>query len=110
MDLSHDHGLDLVHPLTNDSGRPLVESAMTSFLRRGSKILVPVLRWPTAARIDTVHLFGVASLVVVRWAQSFVMLGPFSLLLELAEVRDLRFAKLGKLFIQFWHSLWPFPD
>jgi hypothetical protein len=55
-------------------------------------------------------LFGVASLVVVRWAQSFVMLGPFSLLLELAEVQDLRFAKLGELFIQFWHGLWSFPD
>jgi hypothetical protein len=89
MGLGRDHGLGLVHPLTNDTGRPLVESALTSFLWRGSKILVPVLRRPTAAGIDTVHLFGVASLVVVRWAQSFVLLGPFSLVLELAEVRDL---------------------
>jgi hypothetical protein len=90
MGLGHDHYLGLVRPL-----------ALVSFLRRGSKILIPILRWPTAIRVDIVHLFGVASLVVVRWHRSFVVLGPFSLLLELVEVQDLRFVELCEFFIQF---------
>jgi hypothetical protein len=57
-----------------------------------------------------VHLLGVASLVVVRWPGSFTVLGPFLLLLELADVQDLRFAKLGKFFIQFRHGLRSFPN
>jgi hypothetical protein len=32
------------------------------------------------------------------------------LLVELAEVQDLRFAELGELFLQFWQGLWPLPN
>jgi hypothetical protein len=90
-DLSRDHDLGLVRPLADDTGLTLGGKCSSFFLVSGGGggILIPVLRWPTSIRVDTIHLFGVASLVVVRWAQSFIMLGPFWLLLELAEVQNL---------------------
>jgi hypothetical protein len=89
-DLSRDHDLGLVRPLADDIGLTLGGKCSSFFLvSGGGGILIPVLRWPTSIRVDTIHLFGVASLVVVRWAQSFIMLGPFWLLLELAEVQNL---------------------
>jgi hypothetical protein len=66
MDLGCDHGLGLLCPLIDDIGLTL-GSALASFLQRGFEILIPVLRWPTTIKADTVHLFGEASTVVVRW-------------------------------------------
>jgi hypothetical protein len=60
-----------------------------------------------------VCLLGVATLVAVvimGWSGGFVMLGWFSLLLKLAEVQDLRLAKLGEVLIEFRNYLRLFPD
>jgi hypothetical protein len=60
-----------------------------------------------------VCLLGVATLVAVvimGWSGGFVMLGWFSLLLKLAEVQDLRLAKLGEVIIEFHNCLQLFPD
>jgi hypothetical protein len=60
-----------------------------------------------------VCLLGVATLVAVvimGWSGGFVMLGWFSLLLKLAEVKDLRLAELGEVLIEFHNCLRLFPD
>jgi hypothetical protein len=38
------------------------------------------------------------------------MLGYFSLLLELAEVQDLRLAKFSELFVKLRDYFWPLPN
>jgi hypothetical protein len=91
---------------------PLVESALASFLRRGSEILIPIFWWPTNIRIDVVHWLGVAALIIIitRRPWSFILLWSFSLLLKLAEVLDLRLAEFCELFIELRHYFWLFPD
>jgi hypothetical protein len=69
---------------------PLIEGCMVPFLRRWSKILFPVLWWPTTIGIDVVHRLGVIVLIIfVARPWSFVLLRCFPLLLKLAEVLDL---------------------
>jgi hypothetical protein len=96
--------------LTVISG-PLVETCMVPFLWRWSKVLFPVLRWPTTIGIDVVHRLGVIALIIiVARPQSFVLLWSFPLLLKLAEVLDLRLAKFCKLLLELWHCFLPVPN
>jgi hypothetical protein len=87
--------------LTVISG-PLVESCMVPFLRRWSKILFPVLRWPATIRIDAMHQLRVIVLIIIvaKRPWSFILLWSFPLLLKLAEVLHLRLAEFCKQLIE----------
>jgi hypothetical protein len=43
----------------------LVEDPLIPFLQRCPKVLLPILWWSTAIRINTMHWLGVAALIVV---------------------------------------------
>jgi hypothetical protein len=58
-----DHDLEL-HPF-GYMGGSLIEGPWVSFLRRWSKILLPVLWWPANIRIDAMHMLGVAALIII---------------------------------------------
>jgi hypothetical protein len=69
---------------------PLVKGCMVSFLRRWSKILFPVLWWPTTIGIDDLYRLGIIALIIIvarPWR--FVLLLGFPLLLKLVKVLDL---------------------
>jgi hypothetical protein len=51
----------------------LSEWGMTSFLRRCSKILLPIFWWPAAIRINVVYWFGV-DLLIFNVARSWASL------------------------------------
>jgi hypothetical protein len=48
--------------------------------------------------------------VIVARSWSFVWFWDFPLLFKFAEVLDLGFAELCKLFIEFWHYFWSLSD
>jgi hypothetical protein len=91
---------------------PMVEDSLASFLWRWSKILFLVFRRPTAIRVDVVYFLGVTTLIVIvaSWPRSFVMLGCFSLWLELAEMQDLGLAEFSELFVQLHDCFRPLLD
>jgi hypothetical protein len=56
-------------------GGSLIEGPWVPFLWRCTKVLLPILYWPTAIRINTVHWLGVAALtVVVARSWGFILL------------------------------------
>jgi hypothetical protein len=65
MSLSHDHSHDLGLRLFCYMEGIYDRSAWVSFLCRWSKILLPVLWWPAIIRIDDVHMFGIATLIII---------------------------------------------
>jgi hypothetical protein len=46
-------------------GGCMIEGPWVSFLRRWFKILLPVLSWPATIRVDTIHMLGVAVLIII---------------------------------------------
>jgi hypothetical protein len=43
----------------------MIEGPWVSFLWRWFKILLPVLSWPATIRVDTIHMLGVAVLIII---------------------------------------------
>jgi hypothetical protein len=67
-----------------------IEGPWVSFRQRWSKILLPVLWWPTTIKINVVHRSRIAALIIIVIAScSFIWFCHFPLLLELAEMQDL---------------------
>jgi hypothetical protein len=83
-----------------------------SFLQRWPKILLPILWWPIAVRIDVVYwlLIVVLAIVVARGPRGFVWFQSFPLLLELAKMLDFRLTKFCNLFIELRHYFELLPD
>jgi hypothetical protein len=74
-----------------------IEGPWVSFRQRWSKILLPVLWWPMTIRINVVHRSRIAVLIIIVTAScSFIWFCHFPLLLELAEMQDLRLAEFCK--------------
>jgi hypothetical protein len=46
-------------------GESLIKCSLISLLRRCSKIILPILWWPTSIRINIVHWLGVAALAII---------------------------------------------
>jgi hypothetical protein len=77
-----DHGLVLACPLSEGSGLAFARKFLAPVLRKWSKIVFPILWWPTTIRINIVHFLGISLLVVIimNWSWSFVVLWCLSLL------------------------------
>jgi hypothetical protein len=112
MSLDCDCGFGLACPLSGCTDLVCCQSSSGFFLWGWSKILFPILRGPTAVGVNVVYLLGVGALIIIvaRWPWGFIVLGCFSLLLELAEVQDLRLAELGELLIELCNYFRLFPD
>jgi hypothetical protein len=50
------------------------------------------------------------AVIVAHWPRGFIMLEYFSLLVKLAEVKDLGFTEFGKVFVEFCDCIQPFPN
>jgi hypothetical protein len=69
LGLGHDSKLRL----TGCIGGSLVKSRWASFMQRPSKVLLPVLWWPTTISVDVVHrLWVIALIIFVTGSWSFV--------------------------------------
>jgi hypothetical protein len=67
------------------------EACWVSFMRRPSKVLLPVLGWSTAIGIDVMYgLRVIALVVIVTGSCNFVWFCILPLLLELAKMLNLR--------------------
>jgi hypothetical protein len=82
-------------------GGSSIESPWVSFLRRPSEVFLLVLWWPITIRIDVVYMLRVFALVItITRSWSFIWFCNFPLLLNFAEMLDLRFAEFCKLVIE----------